>query len=112
MSPQRQQPVTTSRVFTRGFDGEADDRHMSADDALPVAPPRLLVVLVRVWLDGDRQMIRLIARSESDDVSRVAVVSSSRAAADLLLAWLDEFGRINSGEASDDTTADEAEMTE
>jgi hypothetical protein len=91
---------------------EATNRHTAARDPLTVVASHWLVVLVRVWRDGDRQMIRLIARTESDDISCVAVESSNRAAADRLLTWLDEFGRTSSTEAGDDKTADKAEMTE
>ena len=91
---------------------EATDRHMPGDDPLTVAPPHWLVVMVRAWLNGDRQMIRLIARTESDNVSRVAVESSNRAAADRLLVWLDEFARSNARDAPDDEKTDEAEMTD
>jgi hypothetical protein len=91
---------------------EATNRHTAARDPLLVVASRWLVVSVRVWRDGDRQMIRLIARTESDDISRVAVESSNRAAADRLLAWLDDFGRTNYSEAADDKAADIAEMTE
>jgi hypothetical protein len=91
---------------------EATNRHTAARDPLLVVASHWLVVLVRVWRDGDRQMIRLIARTASDDIGRVAVESSNRAAADRLLTWLDEFGRTNSTGAADDNTADKAEMTE
>ncbi len=91
---------------------EVTDRHTAARDPLAVVESHWLVVLARVWRDGDRQMIRLIARTESDDVGRVAVESSNRAAADRLLAWLDDFERTNYPGAADDKTEDIAEMTE
>ena len=50
-----------------------------------------LVVVARAWSEGDRQLVRLVARDGEDAVVRAAVVSSNRAAADRLLAWLDEF---------------------
>jgi hypothetical protein len=91
---------------------EATVRHIREADPQTVAAPRWLVVMVRAWVDGDRQMIRLIVRSESDDICRVAVESSNRAAADRLLVWLDEFARSNARDAPDDEKTDEAEMTD
>jgi hypothetical protein len=74
-----------------------------------VVAPNWLVVTVRVWHAGDRHLIRLIARSEFDEISRVALESSSRAAASRLEAWLDEFGELSSAETVEDTTAHEDE---
>lgn len=71
--------------------------------------PNWLVVTVRVWHAGDRHLIRLIARSEFDEISRVALESSSHAAASRLEAWLDEFGELSSAETVEDTTAHEDE---
>ena len=56
-----------------------------------VARPVSLVVVARVWRDGDRQLIRLVARSGADE-RRVAVESSNEAAANRLRSWLDELG--------------------
>ena len=69
--------------------------------------PNWLVVTVRIWRAGDRHLIRLLARSEFDEMSRVAIETSSHAAASRLEAWLGEFGELSSGETAQDTTAHE-----
>jgi hypothetical protein len=64
------------------------------------------VITARAWRDGDRQIVRLIARDASDDV-RVAVESSSRAAAARLQLWLDDLAA--SGPRPGDDAADDEE---
>jgi hypothetical protein len=70
-----------------------------------VPSPPWLVVTARAWRDGERQIVRLIARDGSDDV-RVAVESSSRAAADRLQLWLDDLGVPGPRPDHDDTDGD------
>ena len=74
-----------------------------------VATSDWLVVTVRAWRDGDRQLIRLIARSEFNEISRASLESSNGAAAGRLEAWLDEFGDLSSpGPGEDDAAHEDA----
>jgi hypothetical protein len=78
---------------------------MGDRDPRGVASPAWLVVTARAWRDGDRQIVRLIARDGSDDV-RVAVESSSRDAAARLQLWLDDLDASGPRPHHDDTHDD------
>jgi hypothetical protein len=52
-------------------------------------------------------MIRLVARGGDNEVLRVAVESSNCAAAERLLAWLEEFAGGPADGAATDGTSDE-----
>ena len=85
---------------------------MLCADPRTVAATDWVVVTVRAWRDGGRQMIRLIAWGKSEKTIRVAIETSSEAAAYRLRSWLDELAGSEADRSRTDDSADEDETSE
>lgn len=67
------------------------------------------LVVVRAWHLDHRRVIRMTMSRDADPVPRTAYVSTRRAAAELLLQWLNE--QASGPGADDDASVDPVEAT-